>query len=110
MSQGQFFAEIPTGPTPNPQATNPEHARVNRAVRNQAEMVIRDLDSLVAEDHPAMMIWHFLERLDLGAFYASIKSVVSSPGRPATDPKVLLALWVYATVDGVGSARKIERL
>ena len=46
----------------------------------------------------------------LSIYYSSIKSVVDSPGRPATDPRVLLALWLYATVEGVGSARRLERL
>ena len=31
-------------------------------------------------------------------------------GRPAADPAVLLALWLHATVEGVGSARELERL
>ncbi len=51
-----------------------------------------------------------MERLDLGRFYASIRSVQGGPGRPASDPAVLLGLWVYATVEGVGSARKLARL
>ena len=70
----------------------------------------RDLDALLAEDHPARAIWDFLERLELSAFYAAIKAVLDRPGHPATDPRVLLALWVYATVDGVGSARRLARL
>jgi hypothetical protein len=31
-------------------------------------------------------------------------------GRDATDPRLLLALWVYATLDAVGSARELDRL
>ena len=31
-------------------------------------------------------------------------------GRPATDPQVVLAVWLYATMEGVGSARAIDRL
>ena len=48
--------------------------------------------------------------MDLSGFYASIQSVVGGPGRPASDPAVLLSLWVYGTVEGVGSARKLGRL
>ena len=51
-----------------------------------------------------------LEGMDLDAFYADIKAVLDKPGHPASDPQVLLALWVYATVEGVGSARKLDRL
>jgi transposase len=71
---------------------------------------MRDLDSLVAQAHPIRAIWSFLEQLDLSAFYASIKAVVNRPGHPVSDPQVLLALWVYATVEGVGSARRLEAL
>lgn len=84
--------------------------RVKKPVRNQAEMMVRDLDSLVSEDHPVRDIWEFLGRLDLSAFYRSIKVVLDRPGRPASDPQVLLALWVYATVEGIGSARRLAKL
>ena len=49
-----------------------------------------------------------MERLDLSAFYAPVKAVENRPGRPTTDPKALLAL--LATVDGIGSARRLARL
>ncbi len=90
--------------------TQPSQARVLRPIRNQAEMMVRDLDSLVTAEHPVRAIWAFLEGLDLSDFYAPIKAVLDQPGRPASDPQVLLALWVYATVDGVGSARRLDRL
>lgn len=90
--------------------TRVEEARVLRPVRNQAEMMIRDLDSLVAQDHPARAIWSLLENLDLSGFYGSIKAVLDRPGRPATDPQVLLAVWLLGTVQGEGSARKLARL
>src|SRR5712692_10213507 len=73
-------------------------------------MVMRDLDSFVPDDHTARAVWQFIDRMEISALYASIKSVLCSPGRPATDPQTLLALWVYATVEGVGSARRLEKL
>jgi transposase len=85
-------------------------ARVVRAVRNQVEWAPRDLDATLADDHPARAIWAMLERLELSAFYARVRSVAGGPGRPATDPQVLLALWLLATVEGVGSARQLARL
>jgi transposase len=90
--------------------TSPQQARVLRPVRNQVEWVARDLDATLPDDHPARAVWAFLERLDLSAFYASIKSVEGRAGHPTTDPQVLLALWLYATSEGVGSARQIDRL
>ena len=90
--------------------TSPEEARVLRPVRNQVEMIMRDLDSLVSIDHPARSIWGLLEKLDLSEFYGSIKAVLTRPGRSTTDPRVLLAVWLLATVESVSSSRKLERL
>jgi transposase len=56
------------------------------------------------------LVWAFVERLDLSAFYARIKARDGVAGRPATDPRVLLAVWLYATLEGIGSARAIDRL
>jgi transposase len=69
-----------------------------------------DLDSQLPPDHRARLVWGFVETLDLSEFYDRIKSRDDLPGRPAAEPAVLLALWLYATLDGVGSARAIERL
>ena len=85
-------------------------ARIRRPVRNQVEWVERDLDSVLAQGHAARAIWGLLENMDLDAFYGDIKAVLDRPGQPASDPQVLLALWVYATVDGVGTARELDRL
>ena len=97
-------------PSGNPKPILPDQVRLCRAVRNQIEMMLRDLDSLVPEDHAVRSIWEFLEGLDLSAFYSSIKVALDVPGRPASDPQVLLALWIYATVEGVGSARRLDKL
>ena len=79
-------------------------------VRNQLEWAVVDLESRLPQEHRARVIWSFLERLDLSAFYAPVKAVENRPGRPTTDPKALLALWLLATVDGIGSARRLARL
>jgi len=106
----------PLFPLPEPQAspprtpTEPGQARVARPNRHQVRLEPRDLESLLAADHPARSIWDLLERLDLRRFYGSIQAVLDGPGRPATDPQVLLALWVLATIQGVGSARQLARL
>lgn len=99
----------PVEPPARPPTTR-AMARVRRAVRNQLEWVERDLDSLLPEQHPARAVWGLLESMELEAFYAEIKAVLDRPGQPAPDPQVLLALWVYATVDGVGKARELDRL
>jgi transposase len=110
MSDDTLF-ELPTPEAPKPEPrTSPQQARVLRPVRNQMEWVPRSLDGSLPDDHPARAIWAFLERMNLSAFYASIKSVLGHAGHPTTDPQVLLALWLYATSEGIGSARQIDRL
>src|SRR5208282_1883724 len=37
-------------------------------------------------------------------------AVDGRPGHPPADPRILLALWLYATVEGIGSAREVARL
>jgi transposase len=111
MSQKELPMDLPEAKTLSPSvATTPDQARLKRPVRNQVEMLLRDLDSLIPDDHPVRAIWEMIKRLDLAAFYTSIKSVTAAPGRPASDPQVLLALWIYGTVEGVGSARRLDRL
>jgi transposase len=61
-------------------------------------------------DHPARAVWSFVAGLDLSELYARIKSRDDAAGRPASDPAVLLAVWLYATVEGIGTARAIARL
>jgi transposase len=85
-------------------------ARVLVAQRNQIELRAVDLEATLGLEHPARDVWAFVERMDLSALYAEIGSVEGRAGRAAIDPKILMALWLYATVDGVGSAREIERL
>lgn len=84
--------------------------RLRQAERRQLGFELVELDNLVVEDHPVRAIWSFVEGLDLTPFYDRIKARGETPGRPATDPRILLALWLYATVDGVGSARALARL
>lgn len=113
MMREPLLPEMPEvqGPESEPEPpTRPEAARVVRPVRTQLEWVPRSLDDALPEGHLARSIWAFVERLELGSFYASVRAVLNGPGRPASDPKVLLALWVYATADGVGSARQLAHL
>ena len=80
-------------------------ARVIRADRQQLRWDMIDLDGLLPSDHRARIVWSFVESLDLAELYARVRSREGAAGRPAADPAVLLALWLYATVEGVGSAR-----
>ena len=85
-------------------------ARIIAADRSQLCWDMVDLESQLAGDHRARIVWAWVEQLDLSGFYARIKSRDDHPGRSAADPRVLLALWLYATLEGVGSARSLDRL
>src|SRR3979409_1180294 len=87
-----------------------EEARVSRADRRQLRWDMVDLDSQLGEDHRARSVWEFVSSLDLSAFYDRIKSRGERAGRPATDPNILLAVWLSATLEGVGSARALDQL
>jgi transposase len=68
------------------------------------------LEELLPKDHLARLIWEVLKGLDLSAFYEPIKVVEGEPGAPAIDPRILITLWLYATSQGVTSAREIDVL
>lgn len=97
-------ASEPSEPEP------PGRPRLRRAERQQVVMHVASLDSLLPEDHRARLVWEYVQGLDVGAWYEAIRAVEGTAGRNAIDPKILLALWLYATLDGVGSARQLARL
>jgi transposase len=68
------------------------------------------LNDLIPEDHEARSVWEFVGKMDLSPLYQRIAAVEGGPGREPIDPKILMALWLYATIDGVGSARKLDLL
>lgn len=84
--------------------------RVVRPDREQLYWDQVDLESQIEAGHLARVIWAFVERLELSELYAGIRARDDVAGRPTADPKVLLALWLYATAEGIGSARALERL
>jgi len=109
--QWKLFASLPESAAVSQSSASAQDApRVLMAERNQIELRAVDLEATIALDHPARSVWAFVDRLDLSALYGAIGSVEGRAGRAAIDPKILLTLWLYATVDGVGSAREIERL
>ena len=106
-----LFPDLPL-PDPVLQPT-PRSERAPRLLvpqRNQIELRPVDLEATLAPEPPARSVWAFVEGLDLSALYGDIGSVEGRARRAAIDPRILMALWLYATIDGVGSAREIERL
>jgi transposase len=90
----------------------PERAplRLRRANRDQVTPIPAYLDALLPEDHLARLLWQAVEQVDLSAFTADLMVQEGGPGRAAADPAVLVALWLYATSQGVTSARALDRL
>jgi transposase len=91
-------------------ATSPGKPRLRVPIRDQKKMEVASLDDLLETEHPARAVWDAVTRLDLDRWLDEIKAVEHGPGRDAIDPRVLVALWVYAVTRGVGSAREIARL
>ena len=84
--------------------------RLRRANRQQITFRAMALDQMLPEDHQARLVWEYVEGLDFTPLYGHIQAVEGQAGRNATDPKILMALWLYATLQGVGSARELDRL
>ena len=103
---GLFETLSGQGPTGRPMAA----PRLRKAERRQASLRPVGLEELPPPDHRARFVWAFAERLDLSALYGAIRAVEGRPGHPPADPRVLPALRLYAAVEGVGSAREVDRL
>jgi len=99
---------IPLSEPPEPVA--PGRPRLRRAERQQVVMHVASLDSLLAEDHRARLVWEYVQGLELSELYEQVRAVEGQAGRDAMDPRILMALWLYATLDGVGSARQLAKL
>ncbi len=72
-------------------------------------MVVQCPDDWVAAQHPVRMVMALVETLDLSRFSEPIKAREGVAGRDATDPRLLVGLWLYACIRGIGSARELAR-
>lgn len=109
MSGAGLFEELAEQLGPE-RAVSSGAPRVQEPRRDEPSWQVVDLDALIAPDHPARLVWSFVTSLELAELYASIKACTHTVGRTPIDPRLLLALWLYAVIDGVGSAREIVRL
>lgn len=85
-------------------------ARLRRPERAQIGWHNAAIDDLVAQDHPVRAVWAFVSAMDLRELHDAVKAREGVPGHPPAAPEVMMALWLWATVDGVGSARRVARL
>lgn len=103
--------------SPGPEAAAPAPPAPDRLARprlhspdRQRLLSPKTIDELLEADHPARAVWSYVEGLDLAPWYDRIRARGSLAGRPAIDPRLLLALWLYATLSGFSSARELADL
>jgi transposase len=116
-TSASLFADL-AGPSEADQARAQSRAskreqgspRVQGPNRSQVELRASDLESLLGEDHRARLVWGYVERQNLSSLFDAIKARGAAPGRRAIDPRILFALWLYATLDSVCSGREVARL
>jgi len=103
---GAMEAQVHTAATPCDESP----PRLRRPDRQQVLMRPCSLEELIAGEHEVRTLWAVVEQLDLGGFYAPLKARGEHPGRCATDPRLLVALWLWAATQGEGSGRQIAKL
>jgi transposase len=101
FDQGELLPKSQPAPGGSP--------RLRYANRLQIEIRTCALDALLPDEHPARIVWDWVEALDLSDLRGKIKAVAGGAGAAATDPRVLITLWLYATLRGIGSARELDR-
>lgn len=85
-------------------------ARVKLPQRNQIEMHWMSLDEMIRADHLARTVVQYVDTLDLSALYDAIEATRGRVGRDAIDPRILFSLWLFATLEGENSGRRIARM
>lgn len=84
--------------------------RFNKAERHQREFRDICLDELIPDDHQVRSVWAYICSLDLSPFYANYQAVEGEVGRKPVDPRILLTIWLFATIEGITSGRHLARL
>jgi transposase len=109
----------PFGPDELPESPSPAQAaqskpvgkpRLRRPIRDQIQMHRAALDDMLDADHPVRAVWTAICAGDLKSWLSEVRAVEGHVGRDATEPRLLVALWVFATLRGIGSARELARL
>src|SRR5260370_22239257 len=107
-SETELFADLPEQRVP--EAPGRGTPRLRQPERHQLGWYAAMIDDLVARDHPVRAVWAFVKSLDLRALHDAVKAREGVPGQAPPTPELMMALWLWATVDGGGSARPLDRL
>lgn len=107
FDRSEFVTPATAEPPAEPIAAQP---RLRLAQRHQVQFQTASLDELLDQDHPARTVWQAVCQMDLTCLLNTVRAVEGHVGRDATDPRILLALWIYATLQAVASARALAKL
>ena len=102
----ELFGDLPEQLVP--QAPGRGMPRLRQPERHQLGWYAATIDDLVARDHPVRAVWAFVQGLDLRALHDAVKAREGVPGQAPPAPELMMALWLWATVEGVGSARQLN--
>jgi transposase len=106
-----FLLEVPKRPESTEGEETPKGTpRLRVAVRDQIVMRMLSLDQMLPADDEARVVWEFVRQSDLSQLYDRIRAVEGAAGRDHVDPRILMSLWLFGTLKGVGSARELDRL
>lgn len=83
--------------------------RFDRPERSQSEWREFSYDQFLPLDHRVRVVWRYVQTLDMSLLEAQYKAVEGHKGRNPVDPRILMALWIYATTESISSAREIDR-
>jgi transposase len=97
------------GPANPATPTRGGRPRLRYANREQVTLRVCALDDLIPDDHTVRIVWEYVSGLDLSPVLGTVQATEAHAGAPATDPRILMSLWLYATLRGVGSAREVNR-
>lgn len=93
------------------ETAGPEYGelKLRRPERRQRCWHEIDVERLVGEDAAVRAIWELSGRFDLSGFASDARTREGERGRALWDPRLLVAIWIWAYAEGVSSAREIER-
>lgn len=111
MQDAALFPGVETGVAAARDRQAPEEQpRLRKPDRSQVLLRPCCLQELLPAEHEFRTLWAVVQKLDLSGFYQPLRCRGSAPGRGATDPQLLVGLWLAAATRGVSSARELERL
>ena len=110
MGNEGLFDALPEQAKPQKGGVDPGAPRMREPVRDQIELRPVDIDSLIGRNDVVRAIWDYVVTVDLSEVEGRIKAREHTPGYPPMTPRLGLALWIYATSQGVGSARGLAQL